>query len=82
MLSRPFMTVKEVADLLKIGEVTVRHWIRDGSLRAFDVGREWRIAPSDLEAFLARHATIPVEGHAGSGRPPARAGGGTKGGVP
>lgn len=80
MLSRPFMTVKEIADLLKIGEVTVRHWIRDGALRAFDVGREWRIAPSDLEAFLARHATIPIEGYDGGGRP-ARDGGGMKGGA-
>jgi len=59
MLTRQFLTVKEVADLLKIGEVTVRHWIKGGELRAIDVGREWRIAPSDLEQFLQRHATTP-----------------------
>jgi len=58
MLTRQFLTVKEVADLLKVGEVTVRHWIKGGELRAIDVGREWRIAPSDLENFLQRHATI------------------------
>jgi len=57
MLTRPFMTVREVADLLKIGEVTVRHWIKGGELRAIDVGREWRIAPVDLEQFLQCHAT-------------------------
>ncbi|NWG47128.1 MAG: helix-turn-helix domain-containing protein [Alphaproteobacteria bacterium] len=57
MLSRQFYTVKDVADLLKIGETTVRHWIRDRELRAIDVGREWRIAPVDLEDFLSRHAT-------------------------
>lgn len=57
MLTRQFLTVKEVADLLKVGEVTVRHWIKGSELRAIDVGREWRIAPSDLEHFLQRHAT-------------------------
>ncbi len=57
MLTRQFLTVKEVADLLKVGEVTVRHWIKGGELRAIDVGREWRIAPRDLEHFLQRHAT-------------------------
>ncbi len=57
MLTRQFLTVREVADLLKVGEVTVRHWIKGGDLRAIDVGREWRIAPGDLELFLRRHAT-------------------------
>lgn len=57
MLARQFLVVKEVADLLKVGEVTVRHWIKDGKLRAIDVGREWRIAPKDLEAFLQAHAS-------------------------
>jgi excisionase family DNA binding protein len=58
MLSQQFLTVKDVADLLKVGEVTVRHWIKDGDLRAIDVGREWRIAPADLENFLRRHESV------------------------
>lgn len=58
MLSRTFLTVKDVAELLKVGEVTVRHWIREGDLRAIDLGREWRIAPTDLEDFLQRHETV------------------------
>ena len=57
MLSRQYLTVKDVADLLKVGEVTVRHWIRDHDLRAIDLGREWRVAPADLEEFLQRHET-------------------------
>ena len=57
MLSRKFLTVRDVADLLQVGEVTVRHWIRDGELRAIDVGREWRIAPGDLEQFVERRAS-------------------------
>lgn len=57
MLTRMFLTVREVADLAQVSEATVRHWIRNGDLRAIDVGREFRIIPRDLEAFLDRHAT-------------------------
>lgn len=62
MLTRQFLSVKEVADLLNVGEPIVRHWTKDSSLRAINVGREWRIAPRDLEDFLRGHATrAPVE---------------------
>jgi excisionase family DNA binding protein len=57
MLTRKFMTVREVADLAQVSEATVRHWIKDGGLRAIDVGREFRIIPRDLEVFLDGHAT-------------------------
>jgi excisionase family DNA binding protein len=59
MLSRQFLSVKDVADLLKVGETAVRSWIKQSDLRAVDVGREWRIAPVDLEDFLRRHANRP-----------------------
>jgi excisionase family DNA binding protein len=59
MLTRKFMTVREVADLAQVSEATVRHWIKDGDLRAVDIGREFRIVPRELEAFFDRHATSP-----------------------
>ena len=62
MLTRQFFSVKDVAELLKVGPVTVRNWVKSGDLRAVDVGREWRIAPKDLEAFLQRHTNRPEEG--------------------
>jgi excisionase family DNA binding protein len=57
MLTRRFLTVKEVADLVQVSEVSVRHWIKLQQLRAIDLGREWRIIPRDLEAFLDTHET-------------------------
>lgn len=68
MLSRPFMCVCEVAELLKISEATVRNWIHAGDLSAIDVGREWRIAPRDLEAFLETRRTTQLSGSP-AGRP-------------
>jgi len=59
-----YQTVKEVAERLKVAEATVRTWIHDGALRAIDVGKGWRIANADLEAFLTRHETTPREDRA------------------
>lgn len=52
-----YQTVKDVAVRLKVSEVTVRSWVRQGELRAIDIGKGWRIADQDLNAFLCRHAT-------------------------
>jgi excisionase family DNA binding protein len=57
MLTRRFLTVKEVAELIHVSEARVRHWIKLQQLRAIDLRREWRVIPRDLEAFLATHAT-------------------------
>ena len=61
MLSRPLLTVHEVAELLKVRESTVRTWIHDRSLRAIKFGKEWRVAQKDLEAHLEAHANRPPE---------------------
>lgn len=60
MSREQYRTVREVADLLKVNEVTVRRWIKDGELRAIDIGKGWRIGPDDLDAFLDDHATRPT----------------------
>lgn len=54
-----YQTVREVADRLKVAEATVRHWIKEGQLRAIDIGKGWRIADSDLADFLLAHQTAP-----------------------
>jgi len=59
MLSKPFMTTHEIAELLKVSEATVRTWIHESELRAVRFGREFRVAVKDLEAFVNAHATKP-----------------------
>ena len=56
MLSKPLMTVHEVADALKVTEATVRIWIRERKLRAMKVGKDWRVSVADVEAFLDANA--------------------------
>ena len=67
MLSTPFMCVCDVAELLRVSESKVRKWIHDGQLSAIDVGREWRIAPKDLEAFLETKRSTHLGRGAASG---------------
>ncbi len=69
MLSRPLLTLHEVADLLKVKEATVRTWINGCTIRAIKFGREWRIAYKDLEAFVESHATGPAVAAGGVGAP-------------
>ena len=59
MLSRPMLTVHEVADLLKVKESTVRTWIHEASLRAVKFGRDWRVSQKDLESFVDARANRP-----------------------
>lgn len=54
-----FLTVAEVAEMLKLNQQTVRNWIDQGSLPALRVGRRVRIRRSDLERVLAAGATAP-----------------------
>ncbi len=47
-----FLTVAEVAEVLKLNQQTVRNWIDQGSLPAVRVGRRVRIKRSDFERIL------------------------------
>lgn len=47
-------SVEEVADLLGLHVRTVRGYIRDGRLNAVRIGKQYRIAPADLEALTGR----------------------------
>lgn len=60
MLSAPFMTIQEVADLLKVSNTTVRNWIKNEELRAMKLEREFRIAKIDLQRFVEERLTIPT----------------------
>jgi excisionase family DNA binding protein len=50
-------TVEEVAEELRVHPETVRQWIRDGELDAFDTGRGYRISRVDLDDFVQRRKT-------------------------
>jgi excisionase family DNA binding protein len=50
--TEPLLTCAEAASRARTHVETIRRAIRSGALRAYHVGREWRIAPADLDAWL------------------------------
>ncbi len=49
-----YLTIKEVCELLQIGERTVYQFCRTGKLRgAAKVGNQWRVHRPELESWLA-----------------------------
>ena len=55
-----YLTIKDVANMMKVSEETVRRWIRDGKLAAEDMGGRlgYRILQEDFEKFSnLRNAT-------------------------
>jgi excisionase family DNA binding protein len=55
MLSK-YLTVNEIAVMLKVTRGTVIRWIQTGRLRAFKLGegRLWRIRERDFDRFTRR----------------------------
>jgi excisionase family DNA binding protein len=47
-----FLTVAEVAELLKLNQQTLRNWIEQGQLPAIRIGRRVRIRRSDFERLV------------------------------
>lgn len=50
-------SVEQVADLLGLHVKTVRHYVRDGKLKAVRIGKQYRITRADLEALTGQSAT-------------------------
>jgi excisionase family DNA binding protein len=49
-----FITVKEAAKALALSQRSIHRLIDQGDLRKHQFGRAVRIAPDDLEAYIAR----------------------------
>jgi excisionase family DNA binding protein len=53
------LSLPEAAERLGVSIYTVRRWIKDGRLRAFKPGKEYRVREADLEEFLAAREVRP-----------------------
>jgi len=61
MNDKKLLKPTDVANRLQVNERTVTLWLRKGHLRGFKVGKEWRISPDDLQAFLEASANMPPD---------------------
>ncbi len=51
------LTVKEVAQEMRVSERRVTKWIQSGELAALNLGKDYRIYRKDLDEFIARKRT-------------------------
>lgn len=56
-----YLTVKEIAEHLKLNQQTLRNWIDDGSLPAVRIGRRVRVRRADLDRILAQGTSGAAE---------------------
>jgi len=55
-MSDPILTIKDVADYLKVNERTIYRLAASGELPGFKVGNSWRFKQSELEQYIvAQH---------------------------
>ena len=54
------MTVREVADAMRVSNMTVYRLIRGGQIDATRVGRNFRIRASAVEGYLRERAVVVV----------------------
>jgi len=59
-MSQQLYTVDHVANLLGLHVKTVRTYVRDGRLKAARVGKQYRIAQEDLQAFTGTPPPAPT----------------------
>jgi excisionase family DNA binding protein len=52
-----FLTVAEVADMLRVSSMTVYRLIKAGDLRAIRVGKSYRLAEDEVDRYLAQGFT-------------------------
>jgi excisionase family DNA binding protein len=51
----------QISERLQIQERTVTRWLRNGYLRGFKLGKEWRVSSADLRSFMEKHANKPLD---------------------
>ncbi|HEX2049133.1 MAG TPA: helix-turn-helix domain-containing protein [Actinomycetota bacterium] len=55
-LGEPLLTVGEVANLMRVSNMTVYRLIKSGQLAAIRVGKNYRIRRGDVERYLSERA--------------------------
>jgi excisionase family DNA binding protein len=58
-MSEELYSVEQVAERLGLHVKTVRNYVREGRLKAVRIGKQYRIARSDLEAMTGRPEPPP-----------------------
>ncbi|MFH1822980.1 MAG: helix-turn-helix domain-containing protein [Patescibacteria group bacterium] len=57
MTNKKFYTAQELADMLEYNIMTIYRYIKSGKLKAYKVGKEFRIVKKEFDNFLKKVKT-------------------------
>ncbi len=57
MSNKEFMTAEETADILKVNIMTIYRYIKAGKIKAYKIGKEFRIDKKEFNKFLDKVKT-------------------------
>lgn len=57
MKDKPFYKAEDLAKQLEVNIMTIYRYIKAGRLKAYKLGREFRIEKSEFDAFLKKVST-------------------------
>lgn len=52
-----FYLVSELADALRVSQMTIYRYIKAGKIKAYKIGKEFRLAKKEFDAFLSKVKT-------------------------
>lgn len=55
--AKEYYTAKELADKLSLNVMTIYRYISAGKLKAFKIGKEFRVEKSEFERFMNKSKT-------------------------
>jgi len=55
---KELLTVKEVAEWLRLTPRTIYHWVKQGRLKVYHVGKQLRFRRTDIEQLLGRRRMV------------------------
>lgn len=64
MIDDAILTLREVADLLKIGEKTAYTMAQRRDLPSFKVGGQWRFRRADIDKWIEQRVQVAVPARA------------------
>ena len=63
MIASDVMTVREVADYLKVKDRTIYRLVSSGEMPGFKVGGSWRFRKAEIDRWTESNAVGPSEEH-------------------
>ena len=57
MIEKEFYTAEDLADKLSVNIMTIYRYIKAGRLKAYKIGKEFRIEKEDFDNFLKKTST-------------------------